>query len=127
MRPNAYHLPGGVLYEVDDEQFHVATTFPDGKVATGVAQFEDEDEARARGLGYEGTRPDVCWSMHRDHDLLHTIVAQAAGWPYSMVLWASAHAVEHPAGFGNAEERMVFLVTRALNLGGVLPEVLLVG
>lgn len=124
-RANSYRLPNGILYEVDDEQFHVATTFPDGTVATGVAQFEDDDEARARGLGYEGTRPDVCWAMHRDHDLLHHVVAQAQGWPYSMVLWAVAHQVEHPQGFGNVEERTVFLVTRALNLGGLLPEALL--
>lgn len=125
-RAAVYRLPHGVIYTVDDGLRRVQTIFPEGGGAClGVATFTDEDHARALGLGYSGTGDDVCWKMHRDHDLLHTVVAQAMGWPWSMVLWCAATGRPHPDGFGNAEERMVFLVTRALNLGGLLPEALI--
>lgn len=124
-RPNAYRLPNGVLYEVDAEQGHVQTIFGDGSCVTGVAQYGDEDESRARSLGYHGEAEDVCWALHRDHDLIHTIVSQAEGWPWSQTLWLLAHGFDTPPGLAMREERLVFLLTRTLNLGGQLPEALL--
>ena len=122
MTPNAYRL-GSVLYEVDDELGHVQSLWPDGKCATGVYQYDDEDEARARSLGYEGTREEVCAALHRDHDALHHLVAQALGWDSSVVLRLAAEGREtFPVGMYQLEERMAFLVAAAMNKGRALLE-----
>lgn len=109
------HL-GAVRYEINDD--HVASVFPDGSVCHGVFTFTDEDEARARALGYHGSSDQACWRMHRDHDLAHHLVAQALGWSYSQVLHMAAQgATSFPVGVYATEERMAFLVARAANVG----------
>jgi hypothetical protein len=110
------NLPNGVMYEIDDENLKVKSVFPDGSELIGIASLEEDDVNRARALGYMDA-----WQMHRHHDLLHHIVCQAMGWPYSIVLWMIANNLSIPPGIGNIEERIVFLVTRALNLQSASP------
>lgn len=113
---------GEAEIEIDDQNHTVTSRFPDGHQLTAVANFTPEDVDRARSLGYVGTAEEVVLQMTREHDVLHHVVATAQGWPYSMVLWSVAKGNEHPPGFGNQEERLVFLLARALNEGrAILP------
>jgi len=110
------HLPNGIRYVVDYGAGRVSTVFPDGARCAGDARATEEDVARARALGYTGSYAEAAWAMHRDHDLLHTLVSQAEGWPWSPTLHAAAHGYELPKGMIPREERLVFIVQRALNL-----------
>lgn len=111
------YLPEGVTYEIDDDRERVRSRFPDGTSCLGVASFTAEDHARAEALGY-GRGHDAVWQMHREHDLAHHLVAQALGWPYSIVLHRAANCLtEFPVGVYATEERMSFLVQRAANVG----------
>jgi glycerophosphoryl diester phosphodiesterase len=61
--------------------------------------------------------------MTRDHDLLHTVLAEAHGLPTSPTLHAVARGHQvHPLQ-ADIEERSVLLMQRLLNAGvaGVLP------
>lgn len=107
-----------MLYEVDDEQGHVQSIWPDGKCCTGIYQYTAEDVARARSLGYEGSDAEVCESLHREHDLAHHLVMQALGWPSSVVLRMAAEGYgSFPVGVYQLEERLAFLVQRVSNIG----------
>lgn len=107
---------GDVLYRIADEW--VASDFPDGTTCVGRFGYTEEDVARARSLGYGGGPIEACARMHTEHDLTHHLVAQALGWPHSMVLHMAAHGVERfPVGIYQTEERMAFLVQRASNIG----------
>lgn len=102
--------------EVDDDLRRVRTVFDDGNSCDGHPTFDPEQEARARALGYG---EDV-WRMHWEHELLHSVVAEAAGLDYSPSL---RYRITPPAkGVIPMEERIVFLLQRALNDGrAVLP------
>lgn len=124
--PPVIRLPHGLVYETDEHDGSIRSVFPDGKICEGVAQFGDEDVARARALGYSGVSDeDACWLMHAEHDLAHHLVAQALGWPWSQVLYLTACGLEKlPAGVYPLEERFAFLLQRACNvgLGGLLAD-----
>lgn len=92
----------------------VITTFPTGRHAVAATTDEDYDEQFriACGLGYEG---DV-ERMNREHDVLHTLIAEAMGKPYSPTLHALAHGDPSPPD-ADVEERIAFLVARLLNVG----------
>lgn len=92
----------------------VITTFPTGKQTVAATTDDDYDQqfSIACGLGYEG---DV-ERMNREHDLLHTLIAEAMGKPYSPTLYALAHGQPSPKG-ADVEERLAFLVARLLNVG----------
>jgi hypothetical protein len=107
----AFKFPNGVLVEIDDEQEHVATYFPDGHYTPAVANGSTEDIARARSLGYAGTDEEVVWKMTRDHDVLHSAIANAIDEGFSKAL--------HGGEGGLIEERLVFLLQRALNVTSV--------
>lgn len=114
----SYDLGGDVLYEVDDELGEVRSTWPDGKSVNGVYQYTAEDVARARSLGYQGSDDQVCEGMHRDHDLAHHLVMRAVGFDSSVILRRIAEGKDkHPAGLGQLEERLAFLVQRVANEG----------
>jgi hypothetical protein len=66
----------------------VETEFADGAIL--IASPEDNDNYRntAQRLGYR----DDTWTMCRDHELTHTIIAIRSGLPWCPVL----HQVAHP-------------------------------
>lgn len=60
---------------------HIQTVFPDGLKVDAAANYDADSLQRARDLGYDST-----WEMSRDHELLHSIIAEARGESYSRVL-----------------------------------------
>jgi hypothetical protein len=100
--------------EVDETAKTVTTHFDDGTKVVAAPVYDEESEARALDLGYRGADP--VWQMTRDHDRVHSLLARARGLPFSPTLWAVAHGQPVPAT-ANEEERIVFLVVRAANLG----------
>jgi hypothetical protein len=114
---STYRFQDGLTVTVDDTARTVTSKFPDGLELRAVASVTVEDAARARELGYTGTDTEAAWAMHAEHDLLHHVVARAEGWPYSMVLRQVALEQTAAHGFGGREERLVFLLARALNKG----------
>jgi hypothetical protein len=55
--------------------------------------------------------------MTRWHDLLHTVIAEARGEPWSPTLHAIAHGYQLAPGVNEQEERVVLFVQRALASG----------
>lgn len=106
---------GDAVCWIDDDRRKVQTVFADGAVASAVPVYDPESIARARALGYRGSDEAVVWAMTRDHDLLHSIVA-------ANVDGGESHALRYAAGRESRrdrrqlEERLVFLVQRALNM-----------
>jgi hypothetical protein len=82
------------------------TRFPDGTEVHAHPSHTDEQAGAARALGYSHVG-----EMTRDHDLLHSVIAEARGLPYSPVLWALAHGEPAPEG-ADDEERLVLLAQR---------------
>lgn len=109
-------------FEVDDEQRRARTIFDDGSMLVAAPVMNDENIARARALGYTGGDEQAVWQMTRHHDLVHTLLAEAEGFPFSLTLHAVANGYELPPGMSQREERIVFLIQRLLNegLAGVL-------
>jgi hypothetical protein len=105
------------VIEIPDEH-RIETHYPDGSVASGVPQDTAEYRATARALGYG----DDVWAMTREHELLHTAIAELRGEQHSGALWAQAHK---PDGYqfdpskmpwrGQAEEERLFRLQRLLN------------
>lgn len=112
-------------FTIDDDARLVETIFDDGKRIAGGPNLDEESIARARSLGYVGSDEDVVWQMTRHHDLLHHLVAEAEGHPWSLVLHSVAHGYEQDSAVMDREERVVFLLQRLLNVGleGILDPV----
>jgi hypothetical protein len=108
--------------EIDDERQRATTVFDDGSELVAAPVMDDENIARARTLGYSGSDAEAVWRMTRHHDLVHTLLAEAEGFPFSLTLHAVANGYELPPGMSQREERIVFLIQRLLNVG--LDEVL---
>jgi hypothetical protein len=104
-------------FEIDDDARRAETIFNDGSRVAAAPVMDDENVARARALGYEGSDADAVWAMTRHHDLVHTLMAEAEGWPWSPTLHAVANGYSLPPGTSQREERLVFLVQRLLNVG----------
>lgn len=66
---------------------YVETLFRDGSTVPAAPQSDGPYRERAELLGYG---KDTA-AMMREHELLHTVLAQAAGLPHSPTLWAVAH------------------------------------
>jgi hypothetical protein len=109
-------------FVIDDEARRAETIFDDGSRLPAAPVMDAENIARARALGYTGSDEDAVWAMTRHHDLVHTVIAEAEGWPYSPTLHAVANGYALPPGTSQREERLVFLIQRLLNVG--LDEVL---
>ena len=109
-------------FEIDDDSRRARTIFDDGSELTAAPVMDEENIARARALGYEGSDDEAVWAMTRHHDLVHTLLAEAEGYPYSLTLHAVANGYDMPPGTSQREERIVFLIQRLLNSG--LDEVL---
>lgn len=88
------------------------TRYPDRSSVHAHPGSTPEDHARAHVLGY----PDLA-GMTRDHDLLHTLIAQARGHAHSPTLWGVAHQQPAPAPVVDDEERLVLLVQRLCQVG----------
>ncbi len=108
--------------EIDESRQRARTVFDDGSHLVAAPVMNDENIARARSLGYEGSPEEAVWDMTRHHDLVHTLLAQAEGFPFSPTLHAVANGYDLPPGMAQREERIVFLIQRLLNVG--LAEVL---
>lgn len=108
---------------VDPDTQTVTTTFADGSQLVAAAVHDDESGARAAALGYPvwiGLEQAV-WEMTRDHDRLHTLLAEAQGHPASIALWYAAHPEQEMRAadklMAAIEERTVLLIQRLLNEG----------
>jgi hypothetical protein len=110
-----YRLPNGVEYATNG-QGSAVTTFPDGDECGALSFYDDESVARARALGYLGTDREAVDAMTADHDLLHSLVALAIDGDESHALRYSTRGVQEK-GRIPLEERLVFLLQRALNCG----------
>lgn len=93
----------------------VITKFSDGAVLHAHPNYGDEDIARARALGYIGTDQEAVDAMTRDHDMIHSLVAEARGFIWSEALHGAATGRGYAGG--EDEERIVFLIQRLLNEG----------
>ena len=69
---------------------YTETCYHDGTRVTATPQDSDEYRANAAGLGY-GTDTG---SLSRDHEILHTFLAEALSGGASPTLWAVAHNFE---------------------------------
>jgi hypothetical protein len=108
--------------EIDEELRRATTIFDDGSQIVAAPVMDAENIARARALGYSGSDEEAVWEMTRHHDLVHTLLAEAEGFPFSLTLHAVANGYELPPGMSQREERIVFLIQRLMNVG--LAEVL---
>jgi hypothetical protein len=99
---------------------YVVTRYDDGTEVHAHPDGTDEQTHIARALGYG----DDVAAMNRHHDLLHTLIAHARGWPVSKTLHGVAHGSYAPREISDDEERIVMLVARLLNVGiaGVLED-----
>ena len=104
-------------FEIDDARRRARTVFDDGSQLVAAPVMDEENIARARTLGYRGSDEEAVWSMTRHHDLVHTLLAEAEGFPFSLTLHAVANGYELPPGTSQREERIVFLIQRLLNEG----------
>lgn len=93
----------------------MTTRFADGAVLVAAPVDDAESRAHASALGYRGA--DAVWAMTRDHDLLHTLLAEARGLPHSPTLHAVATGKPVDPAVADDEERIVFLLARAMNTG----------
>lgn len=66
---------------------YTETVYNDATVVTATPQDSDEYRANARLYGYG---PDTA-AFSRDHEILHTFLAEALGFGSSPTLWAVAH------------------------------------
>lgn len=87
----------------------VVTRYDDGTEVHAHPNGRDEDLARAAELGYPGDD-----EMTRDHDMLHSLIAEARGWPHSRVLWALAHNEPSP-DCADDEEALALFVAKFAN------------
>lgn len=102
---------------IDHALSGVTTRFDDGTTIRATPQFDAENVSRALSLGYREPGWSAVLEMTRWHDLLHTVIAEARGEPWSPTLHAAAHGYQLAAGVNEQEERVVLFVQRALASG----------
>jgi hypothetical protein len=81
------HVFRGCRVEVWPERRFLQTVFPDG--ARVRAAPMDAQAVAAADHGYQEP-----WPYVHDHEILHTVVAEALGWPHSPTLWYVAHKAD---------------------------------
>lgn len=89
------------------------TAFWDGSTCEGAVQGNDPDQytSTARYAGYG----DALGRMAIENDLLHSFLAERAGFPFSCALYGTAHKRWFP--WWQHEESSVFALQRLLNAG----------
>lgn len=91
-------------------QNYCETIFDDGFKVRALAGETEEDVARAKSLGYESTI-----EMCREHEFLHTFLAEKLNWEYSPTLYAVAH---NASQFDDHKEEAFVLAFQAfMNVG----------
>lgn len=118
MKPGEVYRINGGRFEVGQDG--VRTVYDDGVVAEGSFVVNQEQLHRAEQLGY-GWGTTAVEQMHAEHELLHSLVAEAMGKPHSDALygWQTKTNV---VGQIPLEERIVFLCQRLLNHGRLVLE-----
>ncbi len=105
---------------------YTETVFHDGASVTAAPERSEAYRARARALGYgEDTE-----ALSREHELLHTLLMEAAGFGTSPTLWAVAHGQQGgvaPVWAQEEEETLVLAFQVYLNGGEASPEVCALG
>ena len=108
------HQFGSVTVRVwhPPERSRVETWFPDGVMLPAEPQGDDDYRDRALSLGYESAD-----AMNREHDVLHSFLADKLGYRWSPCLWAAAHKQPIDREVGDHEEAMVLAFQRYMNTG----------
>lgn len=106
-----HHFRHCLVFECSEARW-LETRFADGSKVPAAPEPTDEYLARAVALGYSGDDP--AWECCRAHELMHTLIAEARGWPWSSQLWALARGIEYD---GWREESLVLGFQRWLNDG----------
>ncbi len=102
------------IVNVNPEYSYTETVFQDGTKVTAVPQDRDEYRETARRLGYG----DDTARCSREHELMHTWLAEKMRQPYSATLWAVAHYLDggHEAA---PEEQLVCDFQCFMNTGRI--------
>jgi hypothetical protein len=79
-RPTSFQI-GECRVDIWAEHKILATVFEDGLSVTAAANDDADSVALAATLGYCST-----WEMSRAHEIAHTLLDVARGYPYSRVL-----------------------------------------
>ena len=108
----AYGFRGCYVRYYPATQF-TETIFPDGASVPAAPTDTDYYRDMASRLGY-GSDLAAC---SREHEILHTFLAEEQGLPHSDVMWAIAHGSEEsvPLWQRECEERVVMEFQRYLN------------
>lgn len=104
---------------VDRRRAVVVTIFDSGCQVEAAPNLDADSIERAGQLGYRGADAERVRRMTLHHDLLHTVLAEAEGLPWSPTLHAVAHRYRLPPGEVEREERRVLCAHRLLNLGSL--------
>lgn len=86
--------------------YYLETRYSDGTVVKASPEDTASYHRRARECGYRG--PLATWHLCRDHEISHSLLAEARGMPFSPALWAVAHG-EPPHTEANGQEEWVTL------------------
>ena len=78
---------GQCVFALDLANQYAETRFADGTTVPACPHDTDDYRETARQLGYGADTWAMCWQ----HEMFHTVLAIAAGLPYSPTLWAVAH------------------------------------
>jgi len=101
---------------IDREGRYVETVFADGAKVSAMPHDTPEYRQHARELGYG----DDTAAMSREHEVCHSLIAEARGEDVSPTLFAVAH--NEPANtLHYFEERLVLDFQRYLNGGPLTP------
>ena len=89
------------------------TIYPDGTHVPASPEDSAYYRDMAQRLGYGADVAACC----REHEILHTFLAEAQGLPYSPLLWAIAHQQEEdiPLWQRESEEAVIIEFQRYLN------------
>lgn len=92
---------------------YVETIFDDGTKVPAAPQIDSDYARQAHELGYTDVN-----LMMREHELLHTLLSQANGLPFSPTLWHVAHkdTDKTTLEYMYAEEKRVLDAQRVLNI-----------
>jgi hypothetical protein len=92
---------------------YTETIYPDGTHVPAAPTYTEYYRNMASQLGYGDDLPACC----REHEILHTFLAEAQGLSHSDLMWAIAHGTEDeiPLWQRVCEERVVMDFQRYLN------------
>lgn len=92
------------VWDGGEHGHYLVTEFPDGTKVKAAPNYDQDSFNRAHNLGYGRDT----WSMSRDHEILHTWIAQLMDEPWSPTLWCVAHHCKPEKGLFYREECLVF-------------------